>query len=234
MNMGGIGKYSEEEASLMALNAGVDILLHPTDSDKVVFYLSTPPLPPLIKGGLRGGRRLRIFRDGLIRFPSKTLPDFESHGKLSEELTKRAIKVSGEIKIKGKPFLIILSDEENPPSPPFTKGGMGGFSGNVLAEKLKGKFPDLKLQIIKRDSEIQKVIFPDNSFAIVAVFSSIRAWKGGASPWLLKCIAELKDKAEIFISFGSPYLIDGVGNNTTKIYAYWASDAAQKAVAEML
>ena len=79
MNMGGIGKYSEEEASLMALNAGVDILLHPTDPDKVVFYLSTPPLPPLIKGGLRGGRRLRIFRDGLIRFPSKPLPDFESH-----------------------------------------------------------------------------------------------------------------------------------------------------------
>ena len=31
MNMGGIGKYSEEKASLMALNAGVDILLHPAD-----------------------------------------------------------------------------------------------------------------------------------------------------------------------------------------------------------
>lgn len=28
--------------------------------------------------------------------------------------------------------------------------------------------------------------------------------------------------------------IDRVGNNTTKIYAYWDSDAAQKAVAEML
>ena len=50
MNMGGIGKYSEEKASLMALNAGVDILLHPTDPDKVVSYLSTPPAP-LGKGG---------------------------------------------------------------------------------------------------------------------------------------------------------------------------------------
>ena len=224
----------EEKASLMALNAGVDILLHPADPDNVVSYLSTPPLPPLTKGGIRGGRRLRIFRDGLIRFPSKALPDFESHRKLSEELTKRAIKVSGEIKIKGKPFLIVLSDEEKPPSPPFTKGGMGGFSGNVLAEKLKGKFPDLKLQIIKHDSEIQKVIFPDNSFAIVAVFSSIRAWKGGASPWLLKCIEELENKARIFVSFGSPYLIDRVGNDTARIYAYWDSDTAQKAVAEVM
>ncbi|NCO83824.1 MAG: hypothetical protein COZ31_10615 [Nitrospirae bacterium CG_4_10_14_3_um_filter_44_29] len=225
----------EEEASLLALNAGVDILLHPTDPDRVVSYLSTPPLPPLIKGGIRGGRRLRIFRDGLIRFPSKTLPDFESHRKLSEELTKRAIKVSGEIKIKGKPFLIILSDEENPPSPPFTKGGMGGFSGNVLAEKLKGKFPDLKLQIIKRDSEIQKVIFPDNSFAIVAVFSGIRAWKGGASPWLLKSIKRLERRADIIISFGSPYLIDRIGTvPAVKIYAYWDSEAAQKAAAEVI
>ncbi|MFZ3123454.1 MAG: glycoside hydrolase family 3 N-terminal domain-containing protein [Thermodesulfovibrionales bacterium] len=234
MNMGGIGRYSEEEASLMALNAGVDILLHPTNPDNVVSYLSTPPRSPLLRGGLRGGRRLRIFRDGLIRFPSKALPDFESHGKLSEELTEKAIKVSGEIKIKGEPYLVVLSDEENPPLPPFTKGGMGGFLGNVLAEKLKGKFPDLKLQIIKHDSEIQKVIFPDNSFAIVAVFSGIRAWKGGPSPWLLKCITELKDKAKIFVSFGSPYLLDRVGNDTARIYAYWDSEAAQKAVAEVI
>ncbi|MCG2813589.1 MAG: hypothetical protein L6245_02805 [Thermodesulfovibrionales bacterium] len=66
------------------------------------------------------------------------------------------------------------------------------------------------MQIIKHDSEIQKVIFPDNSFAIVAVFSGIRAWKGGSSPWLLKSITDLKDKAEIFVSFGSPYLIDNI------------------------
>ena len=39
MNMGGIGRYSEEKASLMALNAGVDILLHPADPDNVVSYL---------------------------------------------------------------------------------------------------------------------------------------------------------------------------------------------------
>ncbi|MEK7290153.1 MAG: hypothetical protein AAB422_07530, partial [Planctomycetota bacterium] len=81
---------------------------------------------------------------------------------------------------------------------------------------------------------VQKVIFPDNSFAIVAVFSGIRAWKGGPSPWLLKCITELKDKAEIFVSFGSPYLLDRGGNDATRIYAYWDSEAAQKAAAEII
>ena len=39
MNMGGIGKFSEEKAAFMALEAGVDILLHPTDPEKVVSYL---------------------------------------------------------------------------------------------------------------------------------------------------------------------------------------------------
>ena len=226
LNMGGIGRYSEEEASLMALNGGVDILLHPTVPEKVVSFLSD-------KKAEFNNRYLSEFQKKLCFF-SKALPDFESHRKLSEELTKKAIKVSGEIKIKGEPYLVVLSDEENPPLPPFTKGGMGGFLGNVLAEKLKGKFPDLKLQIIKHDSEIQKVIFPDNSFAIVAVFSGIRAWKGGPSPWLLKCITELKDKAKIFVSFGSPYLLDRVGNDTARIYAYWDSEAAQKAAAEVI
>ena len=223
MNMGGIGKYSEEEASLMALNAGVDILLHPTDPDKVVFYLSTPPLPPLIKGGIRGGRRLRIFRDGLIRFPSKALPDFSENKRLAEKITKMAIKIDGRLEPLHffAPLLIILSDDAD-------KKGKAFYTG------LKSRYHSLKQLDIKQGEDLKLDSVMKGRELIVAVFSSIRAWKGGASPWLLKCITELKDKAEIFISFGSPYLIDRVGNNTTKIYAYWASDAAQKAVAEML
>jgi len=53
MNMGGIGRYSEEKASLMALNAGVDILLHPTDPDKVVGYLRGKDVRCKMQGLLR-------------------------------------------------------------------------------------------------------------------------------------------------------------------------------------
>ena len=244
MNMGGIGKYSEEKASLMALNAGVDILLHPTDPDKVVSYLSTPPLPPLGKGGIRGGRRLRIFRDGLIRFPSKALPDFSENKRLAEKITKMAIKIGGQLKPLHffAPLLIILSDDANE-------------RGMTLYTVLKSRYRSLKYLHFRQGEDLKSGGVLKDRELIVAVFSSIRAWKGGASPWLLKCITELKDKAEIFISFGSPYIIDNISDRigdcprftdrakrsrrigtvpVVKIYAYWDSEAAQKAVAEML
>lgn len=230
----GEGRGAEEEASLMALQAGVDILLHPTNPEKVADYLSILPDPSLRKVALWGGRRLRIFRDGLIRFPYKSLPDFEEHRKLSEELTRKALKVRGDFKIKGKPVLIILNDEENSPSPPLDKGEKGGFLGNVLAKSLKKKFPDLKLQIIKHDSEIQRIIFSDSAFVVVAVFSGIKAWKGGPTNWLMKAMKKLERRTNVFISFGSPYLFNDLKGDGAKIYAYWDSDIAQRAVAELI
>ena len=179
-----------------------------------------------------------------------------------------------------------MNDEENAPSIPLHRGeGARGRvedvslpeKGRILAERLKEKFPDLKLQILKSSSGIQKLSVPDNASVIVAVFSSIKAWKGGPSPWLLKCIKELEGKAGIFISFGSPHILDGIGDcprffatanpsecgtdrakrsprtchcerseaistavrgigtvPAVKVYAYWDSDSAQKAVAEAL
>jgi hypothetical protein len=86
----------------------------------------------------------------------------------------------------------------------------------------------------KAEKNVSLNNIPENRELIVAVFSGIRAWKGGASPWLLKCIEVLGDKAAIFISFGSPYLIDNIRGGVIKIYVYWDSEAAQKAAAEVI
>ncbi len=213
MNMGGIGKYSEEKASLMALNAGVDILLHPTDPDRVAAYLAQK----LSAVGFQ--------RSGKSLFPQKiktsVVPDFEKNGRLAEKITKMSIKIDGQIRLMKNPVLIILNDDRDD-------------KGKTLIDRLKLRHPNLEFLRFKAEKNVSLNNIPENRELIVAVFSGITAWKGGASPWLLKCITELKDKAEIFISFGSPYLIDGVGNDATRIYAYWASDTAQKAVAEML
>ena len=270
-----IGPTIEEEASLMALRAGVDLLLHPTDVDKVVAYLENTNLD--CRSSVK---RLNEFRKTCQALRITPYCDFEKHRELSEELTRRAIRITGQIKPIKKPFLIILNDDaDNPspipsdksPHPPFTKGGRGGIlekamarrggeggfddesravrgdkslceKGRVFAEKLKEKFPDLKLQIINRSSKIQKLTPPDNAFVIVAIFSETKAWKGGPSPWLLKCIKKLEEIAEIFISFGSPYILptptplpqgEGARGRGAKIYAYWDSESAQKAVAEL-
>ncbi|MBI1810505.1 MAG: hypothetical protein HY035_03675 [Nitrospirae bacterium] len=213
MNMGGIGKYSEEEASLMVLNAGVDILLHPADPDRVAAYLAQK----LSAVGFQ--------RSGKSLFPQKiktsVVPDFEKNGRLAEKITKMSIKIDGQIKLMKNPLLIILSDDmEN--------------KSKTLIDRLKLRHPNLEFLRFKAERNVSLNNIPENRELIVAVFSGIRAWKGGTSPWLLKCITELKDKTEIFISFGSPYLIDRVGNDATRIYAYWDSEAAQKAVTEVI
>ena len=255
MNMGGIGKYSEEKASLLALNAGVDILLHPTDPEKVVSYLEEkdarcriqdarvikkfisrttqfvipacreslckkdPGQAGMTYGGLSCGfTNDRISKKAKAQF---LIPNFSENKRLAEKITKMAIKIDGRLKPLRNPLLIILNDDI-------------GQKGNALYAELKSCYSSLKYLHFGQGEDLKSGGVLRGRELIVAVFSSIRAWKGGASPWLLKCITELKGKAEIFVSFGSPYLIDRVGNNTTKIYAYWASEAAQKAVAEVI
>lgn len=217
MNMGGIGKYSEEEASLMALNAGVDILLHPTDPDKVVSYLEGKDA-----GCRMQNTRYRMHDTRLKKIKTESsVPDFSENKRLAEKITKMAIKIDGRLEPLKNPLLIILSDDAD-------KKGKAFYAG------LKSRYRSLKQLDIKQGEDLKPGGDMRGRELIVAVFSSIRAWKGGVSPWLLKCITELKDKAEIFISFGSPYLIDNIRGGVVKMYAYWDSDSAQKAVAEVI
>ena len=199
----------------MALNAGVDILLHPTDPDNVVSYLENEGSGFRLQVSAKHtwGKEKRV----------QSIPDFEGNKQLSEKITRMAIKIDGRLNPLPffAPLLIILSDDANE-------------KGMTLYTVLKSRYRSLKYLHFRQGEDLKLGGVPRGRELIVAVFSSIRAWKGGASPWLLKCITELKGKAEIFVSFGSPYLIDRVGNNTTKIYAYWASEAAQKAVAEVI
>jgi hypothetical protein len=68
---------------------------------------------------------------------------------------------------------------------------------------------------------------------IVAVFSETRAWKGGASGWLTRQIARFEKCADLYISFGSPYLLGGPGR-VPRICAFWDADPAQDAMAGVL
>ncbi|HWR59613.1 MAG TPA: hypothetical protein VN328_12060, partial [Thermodesulfovibrionales bacterium] len=74
---------------------------------------------------------------------------------------------------------------------------------------------------------------PEDCDLVVAVFSRIRAWKGGTGTWLRNALAAFGERARVFISFGNPYIIKNI-KNATRIYAYWDSESAQKAVAEKL
>jgi beta-glucosidase-like glycosyl hydrolase len=213
MNMGGIGKYSEEKASFMALDAGADVILHPTDAERVVSYME-------MKKKVFDAGRLANFRGSLLRFPADSSPDFDKNRKLSETLTEKAIRSDGRFSLKKPPLLVILNDEDDE-------------RGAALIRSLKKGVRSLRLLTINRASKRKILPVSEDASLIVAVFSETKGWKGGTGNWLYQALSLLEKKTELFISFGSPYLLDGI-EGAARISAYWDSTSAQEAVARLI
>jgi beta-glucosidase-like glycosyl hydrolase len=208
MNMGGLEAYGAEEAALMALRAGVDLLLHPEEPERLARVLED-------KGRGLDARRLTGFRRTLIPHPMGGRP---SGGvALSREVTRRAIRVEGPLRPLQEPFVLILNDDSQEKGLPFIRRMREGFPslGHLALRSGPEQLPRMRGEVI------------------VAVFSEIRGWKGGTPPWVKRTVRELRERAEIFISFGSRHLIEGAGPKT-RIHAWWDSEHAQGATAEML
>jgi beta-glucosidase-like glycosyl hydrolase len=216
MDMGGIGAFSEEQAAFKALRAGVDVLLHPTEPEKIVSYLES-------KNIMFNPERLNLFRRGLLRRPPEAVPRFRLHRRISDLLTARAISLTADFHIKGELVLIILNDDEQE-------------KGSALADALRRKVPSLTIHTIRKGKDIRKIRVPVSSFLAIAVFAETKAWKGGASSWLFQQLAYIAHRTDLSITFGSPYLfhhVQGLVDNA-ELFAYWDSEAAQRAVAGII
>lgn len=217
INMGGIGGYTEEDASLMALKAGADIILHPTDPDSVASYLRQNNYLPqplnLIPNPVKFNSDISLENDYF---------NFPEHKELSDKLAKMAIKIDGGTETN-KPFLIILNDDKK--------------EELSFINALRERFHHIKHLTVFPGDDMPWHMIPADHDLIICIFSEVKAWKGSTSLWLHKNLESLRYKARVFISFGSPYVLKNLqepGSCATKIYAFWKSDVAQEAVAEKL
>jgi beta-glucosidase-like glycosyl hydrolase len=206
LNMGGLGGYSPEEAALAALRAGVDVLLHPLKPESLAEALENAGPPPSVE-------RLMAFRKALHRFPSENRPSFDPG--LAGEVTKASIKMDGPLNIGKNPIVVVLDDRGNEKEE------------TAFIDSLKKRFPSIRCIRLKPGEPT-----PKEDDMIVAVFSSVRAWKGGTAPWIVEALKGLEGKARLYVSFGSPYLIRDL--SAAKLYAYWDSEIAQQAAAESI
>ncbi|MHB8880960.1 MAG: glycoside hydrolase family 3 N-terminal domain-containing protein [Thermodesulfovibrionales bacterium] len=213
MNMGGLSRYSEEHACSMALTAGVDLLLHPLDADRVAAYLSKH------KRHFQTDRIIH-FRKGLLRSPDTKRPAFIENTRLSEELTGSAITISRDLRIGRNIFLLIISDEKS-------------RKGQVFLKTLRTGLPQLRSAVLSPGEDgSRRLPSPEkDSTVITAVFSETRAWKGNTGRWLTETIRSLRDRTSLFISFGNPYLLNDI-QDAGKMLVYWDSAAAQRKAAE--
>ncbi len=198
LDMGALREFGQERAAAMALEAGVDILLHPSDPHALANALKETSTMP-------DTSRLDTFRRGLARSPEGEIPP--GGEELSLELSKRALLVEGKPRPLNKPTLVIASDEEKK----IDSFEMGIEMNTIVISSEEG------LHSLKR---------PEGDL-VLALHSSIRAYKGGASRWLqvaASCLAP-----EVTIAFGPPALLEGSAS-TVKITAWWGEKPAQAAV----
>lgn len=208
MNMGGLSEYSEEEASLMALKAGVDLILHPTDTDRAAEYLH------------RMDYLSQPLSLDIPAFYVESEPDFTAHKRLSDEIAKTAIRVQGDFKIRN-PFLLMLNDDDNE-------------KGLTFLTALRQRYPQISHCSVLPGEVLPLHKIPQDSGLIIAIFSEVRAWKGGTSLWLRQILNEVKDSASVLISFGNPYILHNINGAAAKVFAFCDYDAVQKEVAEKI
>ncbi|MBI5102479.1 MAG: hypothetical protein HZB33_11680 [Nitrospirae bacterium] len=216
MNMGGLSRYSEEEASLMALKAGVDIVLHPINPEKVVSFLKDRAIQ------FNAGR-LDLFRQGLLIKSDDSKPLFNFNAVLSERLTRASITLTGRFKTERDITLIVINDGGRP-------------AGRTFIRALKTRVPGIKTISLSPEKETARTALnkiDKTGSVITAIFSETRAWKGNTGSRLSEAISDCEKISDLFISFGNPYLLNKV-SETPRMPVYWDSESAQKTAAEEL
>lgn len=212
MNMGGIGGYTEDDACLMALRAGVDLILHPIDPDRVASRLRE-------EGVEYDSSRLQRLRRALADRPAPDRPEFALHRSMAADVTQRSVQARGLHRID-TPFLVVFNDDDLP-------------RGGVFIRRLKKLMPSMRRLIVMRGDFFSPESLPQGVTPIVAVFSETRGWKGGAGRWLFTAMGSLDRRDAVFISFGSPYLLAPL-KKAARILAYWDGTAAQEAAADIV
>lgn len=206
MNMKALSGYTEEEASLLALKAGLNFILHPSDPDKVAEYIR-PRLP-----------NLKSHKPQLIRPVRSEKPDFRSHRLFSRELFYRAIRAEGLLKTIKNPFMILLTDEPLERCKCFVEWFRTNYGANNL--------------IIPEDHQVPFQKVRDGAALIISVFSDVRAWKVNKYNYFKELFNKSYKKVDLFISFGNPYILKGV--NPPVVFAYSTSEEAQRAMIQYI
>jgi len=247
LDMGALaGICSDDEIAVRAVEAGMDILLHPRDARATI---------DAVVAAVEGGRltrqrisesvhRIMAAKSKLGLFDGPGLKpvriDYEKHRRIAREIGRKAPRiVHGDGKLSPLKHddgvaCFILDDDNNTES------------GNVLIREMRKRFPHLSVMVLTPDSAPPESLIRDCVAAaenvVLAVFSRISASKGrsGISDKLRNTaagilrVAQATQGRSIMISFDSPYVLDSFTGADVRIEAYDRMDEIQSAVVELL
>jgi len=237
---------SPQEIAVRAVEAGIDILLHPHDAtatiDAVVSVvkqgrLTSQRISESLERIMAAKTRLGLFDKTGQR---AVRIDYLKHGLIARKIGRKALRVvSGDKKMFPLPHdggiaCFILDDDNN------------RESGDVFVRAMRTRCKHILAMVLTVGSEIPESLVLDgiraSEFVVMAIYSRISASKGysGLNDKLrdvavnfIKTVKSEKGKS-IVISFDSPYLLDHFKDADVRIAAYDRMDEIQQAVAELL
>lgn len=250
MGMGGVTTlYEPEEAALMAVKAGVDMILLPPKPDEVIDSLiqavrdgqiTEERVDTSVKRILNAKARLGLHK--------KKLVDTEM---LDERVATKEYLLKAErvfedslTLVKNNEAVLPLSGEDKKIAVFSLSSDPGGyFDGRVFMREVEERcsevipfYADAYTGMEFIEEGLEKAAEAD--VLVFALFSSLRAWKGSVG-LDQKHIQVIQQAAEgstpvIVISFGSPYFLRHFPEVDVYLCAYKWEDPAQKAAAKAL
>ena len=218
-----------ENVPLECLHAGIDMLLHPGDADMTVKgLLNDVGAGKLRESQIETAVNRIITVKGRLAEGRRDNPDYMHHTELSVQLTGMSITL-----VKQSPGIL--------PIPDVTLCKVA-FAGD---ERLYDSSPLKDALTLHPFSHQQSLLWRQGGMSenlceiqIVAIFTSISAWKGssGIEGREEERLLELMRRAgrSVVISFGSPYVLRRFTGADVLIAAYDATHAAQMAVMHCL
>lgn len=211
------------DPAVRCLNAGADILLHPADPDETVRTLLSAVYSGQLQEGRIDGALTRIMhRKEALQNPIGEDIDYHANAILSSRVTDKSItlikKMPGVVPLEegDNVHIVIAGDQEASPRSPLRT-----LSPYVRMLYEDGDYSELR-----------------NATVIVAIFTSIAAWKGSAGlrhdekQKISKIISGARKS--IVLSFGNPYVLRYFRGSDVLIAAYEATDQAQRTVVKWL
>ena len=224
LNMHALNKFGSVPEK--CVNAGVDIILHPADSDAVVDDLKSS----VSEGGIEEAtiddavERILRFKSGIQNI-NKPEVNYSNHRELSAEISARAVSC-----VKDSPDLLPLKNFQNVSL--FVSGDEHEFD----MTSLKGLLPEGDRIVNVKGLNLKKASIKET--VIISLFTNIAAWKGssGVGDEEMNIIKEIirTSAKTIVVSFGSPYVLRHFFEADVLIAAYDSTEQAQRAVVKCL
>jgi len=250
MEMGGVTTlYSDTEAALRAILAGIDMVLLPLEPEKVIpFLIETARSGKLPMERIDQSVRRILEAKARLGLPENKLVDVDAlPAKLGTREYLREAQRAFEratTLVKNTGNVLPLQSGERSIAVVSLSSDFGDYyAGRTFADAVRKRAP--KARIFYADSETGKEALNEAYSAaasadvvLCAVFSSLRAWKGsvGLNPLHVDVINNLTglDKPVVVANFGSPYLFRNFPDVDAYLCFYRNTPQAQEIAARAI